>query len=374
MKITSLKTCIVNNPGRGYVFVKVQTDEGIHGWGEGTLEAQERAVALAIEHLSGYILGKDPTRIEYLWQILRRHGFWRGGVVINTALSAIEQALWDITGKAFGQPVYRLLGGACRDRVRCYCHGAAPNVKNILQRGWQAIKTGAGGYGKDGRFHEETVIEDTIANVRSMREAGGDSLTIMVDCHGRFRPSLAVRLIHALESFKLYFLEEPVPPDNVEAYKKIAECGSPMDIATGERLFTRWDFRTLIEKQYVDVIQPDVTHCGGILELRKIAAMAETYHIRVAPHNPNGPICTAASVHLAAVLPNFCILEYHDAGPLRDEIQLGKPMKPINGYIELPTKPGLGVELDEERMEKEGVYKPSNYAALFDADGAPADV
>ncbi|MBI2190851.1 MAG: galactonate dehydratase [Planctomycetes bacterium] len=374
MKIKGLKTYILPNPGRSYVFVKVMTDEGIHGWGEGTLESQETSVVSAIEHLSGYIIDRDPTRVEFLWQSMRRHGFWRGGVVINSAMSAIEQALWDITGKAFGQPVYRLLGGACRDRIRCYCHGAAPHVREIMGRGWKAIKTGAGGYGKDGRFHEETVIADTVANIAGMREAGGDSLAILVDCHGRFRPALALRLIRALEPYRLFFLEEPVPPDNVEAYRRISECGSPMDIATGERLFTRWGFRTLIEEQYVDVIQPDVTHCGGISELRKIAAMAEIYHIQVAPHNPNGPLCTAASVHVAASLPNFNILEYHDSGPLRDEIQVGPAMKPVEGYIELPTRPGLGVELDEERLKRAPAFKPSNYSSLLDGDGAPADV
>ncbi|MDA0839246.1 MAG: galactonate dehydratase [Planctomycetota bacterium] len=373
MKITELKTYLVNNGVRGYVFLKMETDEGIHGWGEGTLESKERAVVATIHDMKHHVIGEDPTRIEYLWQCLRRHGFWRGGVVTNTALSAMDQALWDITGKAFGQPVYKLLGGACRDRIRCYCHGSASNVKEKFDEGWRAIKCGAGGVDAHGIFREGSVIPECVENLSKMRELVGEEMDIMVDAHGRFRPSMAVRLARAVEPFNLLFLEEPVPPDNVDAFAKLRDSQPSVDIATGERLFMRWGFRRLIEQQYVDVIQPDICHCGGISELRKIAAMAETYHLKVAPHNPNGPVATAASVHVAAAIPNFLNLETVVVEDLWNELVTEDVFRPQNSYLSLPTQPGLGIELNEDRLAAEGEFKQVPYRKVFESDGTPGD-
>lgn len=375
MKIVDVKTSIMESPGREYVFVKVQTDEGIHGWGEATLEMKQGTVAAAVHDLQGYVLGEDPTRIDYLWQRMYRHGFWRGGVAILSGLSAIEQALWDITGKAYGQPVYKLLGGAVRDYIPCYTHTGDPNrARELMEEGWRAFKFGPGGRRANGNVVDEReLVRSTATAYEAMRKTVGDEVQLMCDCHGRFRPAVAIRLGKALEPYGLTFFEEPVPPDNIMALKNVREAGLSMDLATGERAFTKWGYRELIEHQLVDVIQPDICHDGGIKETLKIAAMAETYNILVAPHNPNGPVGTAASVHAAAVMPNFSILEYA-LSPTRDACQAGDVFKAVNGRIELPTKPGLGVELDEDYLARHPWTGVKIWPGLRFADGGITDV
>ena len=297
MKITDVKTFIMRGIARNWLFVKIDTAEGIHGWGEGTLEEQEKSVKQTVLHYAPRLIGEDPTPIERHWQILYRHGFWRGGVVLNSALSAIDMALWDIQGKALGVPVYRLLGGP------------------------------------------------------------------MSDNHGRSRPSLAIRQIRAVEEFGLLFFEEPVPPDNLDALAVLRKETMGVDLATGERLFTRWGYKDLLERQLVDVIQPDIAHTGGISEMRRISAMAETYYIQVAPHNPNGPIATAASVHLSAAIANLLILEHALSPPWHDRVQID-PIVLKDGYFELPTAPGLGVELDMDVLNSRP-YEPRPHAGAF---------
>lgn len=375
MKVVEIKTYIMESPGREYVFVKVMTDEGIHGWGEGTLEMKQGTVAAAVKDLEGFVLGEDPTRIDYLWQRMYRHGFWRPGVAVLSAISALEQALWDITGKAYGQPVYRLLGGAVRNYIPCYTHCGNPQrALELMEQGWRAFKSGpGGGRGGSGIIDERQLVRDAARSFEAMRKAVGDDVELMCDAHGRFRPGVAIRLGRALEPYNLLFYEEPVPPDNILALKNVRAAGLSMDLATGERAFTKWGFRELLENQLVDVIQPDVCHCGGIKELLKIAAMAETYNIVVAPHNPNGPVATAASVHAAACMPNFLILEYA-LSPTRDECQAGEVFKAVNGRIELPTRPGLGIELDEAYLERHPWQGVKLWRGLHYADGGVADV
>ena len=374
MKAVEIKTYIVESPGRDYVFVKVQTDEGIHGWGEGTLEMKQGTVAAAVRDLQGFVLGEDPTRVDYLWQRMYRHAFWRGGEAVLSAISAIEQALWDITGKAYGQPVYKLLGGAVRDYIPCYTHTGEPQrALRLMEEGWRAFKFGPSGRRDTAVVDERQMVRDTARAYETMRKAVGTGVELMCDCHGRWRPSVAIRLGKALEPYDLLFFEEPVPPDNVMALKTVREAGLTMDLATGERAFTKWGYRELVENQLVDVIQPDICHVGGIKEILKIAAIAETYSIVVAPHNPNGPVGTAASVHASACTPNFLILEYA-LSPTRDECQAGDVLKAVNGRIELPTKPGLGIELDESYLESHPWQGVKPERGLFYADGGVADV
>jgi len=372
MKITAVKPFLMAGVRQTWVFVKVETDEGVHGWGEGSLEGQEKTVAQAVEHMAPRVIGQDPTCVERHWQVLYRHGFWRGGVVLNSAVSAIDQALWDITGKAYGVPVYKLLGGPVRDRVRAYTHaGGAEQAKKLADdEGFTGFKTGGMPW-KD-TIDPAEVVPWFREHIRSMREALGPGVDIMVDNHGRAWPSLAIRQIQAVEEYELFFFEEPVPPDNLDALAQLRRVPFQADLATGERLFTRWGYKDLIERQLVDVIQPDICHCGGISEIRRIAAMAETYYIRVAPHNPNGPVATAASIQLAAAIPNFSILEYAHTQPWFDRVQK-RPLRRVDGYFELPTEPGLGIDLDEDVIAGRP-YEAHPYRGVFYTDGGVADV
>lgn len=377
MKITRIETLLAFGGRQTWVFVQVETDVGITGVGEASLEGKEKAVCAAVEDLSRHIIGRDPTRIEHNWQIMYRHGFWRGGVVLNTAISGIEQALWDIAGKDMGVPVYRLLGGACRDRLELYTHvggrtldDLARNTLALMEQGWRAFKIGSLGF--EGYPTERRCIEAVVERVRVMREATGPDVRIAMDAHGRHLPSQAIRLIRALEPYDLFFFEEPVPPDNVEAYAPLAKAGLNTPIAAGERLFTKWGFKDLLERQYVDIVQPDVCHDGGIMETLKIAALAETYYVPVAPHNPNGPVATAASMQVGAALPGFLILEYAQNQPWRDQV-IKRPLEIVDGWVQLPTEPGLGVELDYEGIARLA-YQPRDYSGSFWPDGGVADI
>ena len=298
MKITDIKTFLVKGGNRNWVFCKVETDEGVHGWGEGTLERHEQAVKSGIKTLSEGLIGRDPTEIERNWQIMYRHGFWRGGVVMGSAMAAIDIALWDVTGKIYNLPVYKMLGGAVRDRVRAYTHAGD------LRGGWDAVDQGFSAFKTGGwdlstpEFHEKDVVDDLHEKIKEMRDYLGPDVQIMIDNHGRSRPSVAIRQMAAVEEFDITFFEEPVPPDNLDAMEQIRNSSVTMDIATGERLFFRHGFRDILHRRLTDVIQPDIAHTGGISEIKRIASMAEIEYIKFAPHNPNGPIATAASMHV----------------------------------------------------------------------------
>lgn len=376
MKITAIKTSFMRVDRQNWHFVRIETDEGIHGIGEASLEGREKTVDAAVHEFERYLMGQDPTRVSHLWQIMYRHGFWRGGVVLNSALSGIEQALWDIKGKALGVPVYELLGGRSRDRVRVYTHcggptpeAAAERAVQLVEQGYSALKFGPW---PRGTTDERVVVRWVEKYFGAIRNAVGPDVDLMVDNHGKSAPGPAIEIMRALEPFNLLFFEEPTPPDNILALQKVAEHKANVRLATGERLFTKWGFRELLEKQIVDVIQPDICHDGGILETRNIAAMAEAYYVKVAPHNPNGPVATAASVQLAAAIPNFLILELAQSEPYRTQVQkVG--LKVEKGYINLPTGPGLGIELDEEVIAAHP-YRASDYNGMFAEDGSVADV
>ncbi len=370
MKITKLKTFITRGVERNWLFVKVETDAGVHGWGEATLEFHPLIVEAAIQDLSRHIVGQDPTRIEYLWQTMFRHRFWRGGVVMNSAISGVDQALWDIAGKAYDAPVYKLLGGECRDRIRVYAHGGWKNAAELLDLGFTGMKMG---YADP---ETNSADPDLLGeNVRKACEAVPKDFAVMVDNHGTATPQDAHQQILACEPYNLLFFEEPCPPDNVEVLSRLAAAHYRTPLATGERLYTRWGFQRVIENQWVAVVQPDLCHAGGISEVRRIAAMAETYYIKVAPHNPNGPVSTAASLHLCAAIPNFLILEYYHANePWRSQFQTQDETIAVkDGYLELPTAPGLGIDLDEDLLMSRP-YEPLTVWGRFGEDGGPLDV
>src|SRR6516165_8724556 len=311
MKITDIKTLVVNAIMRNWVFVKVETDQpGLYGWGEATVEWKTRAVVGCIEDYKPMLVGRDPTRIEFLWQIMYRHSFFRLGTIGATAMAGIEQACWDILGKSLGVPVYKLFGGRVRDKVRMYTHlgggdmravyetfDAAPLIdlaQKVVARGYTAVKVvfvpysePLEGIGKVRRFAEL---------MRRLREAVGDDIDIMIDFHGRTYPAMAIQYINAVEEFRPFFCEEPVPPENVEALVEVTRAVR-VPIATGERLVGRGQFRPVLEQRACHVIQPELCHCGGLWEAKKIAAMAEAYYIGVAPHNPLGPVANAAALH-----------------------------------------------------------------------------
>jgi galactonate dehydratase len=373
MKITDLRTYLTWAGLRNWVFVKVVTDGGLHGWGEATLESKEETVRACIHELGQLLIGKDPLAVEHQWQALYRR-FWRGGVVLNSALAALDQALWDIRGKAWGVPVYQLLGGPTRRRLRLYTHVGMYDPRHMeadaqrdIADGFTAIKTGA--WLGDSALPEREWIFAFADRVERLRKVVGPEVDILIDNHGRSRAATAVRLMDALQPYRLLWLEEPTPPEDIEALAQVRSAGPRMDLATGERLYSKWDFLPLLERRLADVIQPDLCHAGGITECKKIAAMAEAFYIQVAPHNPQGPVSTAAAAHLAMAIPNFMILEFVRQESYRCRV-LRESWTIHNGYLEVPELPGLGVELDEEAI----AASPARKVRMIDASNADSSV
>ena len=369
MKIAAVSTLVVNARMRNWVFVKVETDEpGLVGWGEASLEWKTRAVAGAVADFAPMLVGQDPARIEHLYQMMYRQSFFRMGVIGMSAVSGIEQALWDIRGKVLGVPVYELLGGLVRDRVRMYTHLGGGEMKAVYETQYssepqvfveRALEVKARGYSAiKVLITPPTETLNPIAAYRyaermmaALREGLGEEMDIMVDFHGRQFPGNAIEFCRVLAPFRPYFIEEPVPPENVDALVEVRRASS-VPIATGERLVTRFAFRELFEKQACHIIQPDLSHCGGLWEAKKIAAMAETYFMGVAPHNPLGPVANAAALHFALSTPNFLIQEdmLSDV-PWRWDV-VRSSLETKDGYW-LPTSaPGLGIEVDEAAAAK----------------------
>ncbi|TMJ08900.1 MAG: mandelate racemase/muconate lactonizing enzyme family protein [Bacillati bacterium ANGP1] len=375
MRITEVKTYVMGTNWRNLVFVKVLTDEGVYGIGEATLQNGEESVTAYLQAASRrHVIGSDPFNIEDLWLRMFRNDFWRGGVFAYTGISAVEIACWDIIGKVTGQPIYRLLGGAVRDRIPAYGNGwytverrpeeFASAAKRAIAKGYQALKVdpfGAGGYELTRKEHRLSV-----SIVEAIRNAVGDAVEILIEGHGRFSPATAIALAKDLEAFHPGWFEEPVPPENFAELRKAAEKIA-IPIATGERCFARYGYRELLESRAADIIQPDVLHAGGLLEVKKIAAMADAYFVTVAPHNSNGPVCTAASVQLGFTVPNFKMQECFDdfVEPYVKEAVPGCPQV-VDGAFSTPHGPGLGVDLREDVIE-EHPYRPLHFN-LWDAD------
>ncbi len=355
MKVTDVKAFLVDCFRTNWVFVKVETDDGVYGVGEGTLEYKEKAFLGALAHIREYLVGQNPLDIERHFHALYRDAYWRGGPVLMSALSAVETALWDILGKHLGVPVCQLLGGRANDKVRIYVNGwfagakepeeFAAKAKAAAARGVTALKWDP--FGKNYRQLPGAELDKALRCVAAVREAVGNGVDLLIEGHGRFDVPTGITIAKELEPFKPMWFEEPVPPDNLEALKAVRDK-SPVPIAAGERLYSHWDYRRLFDSRAADYIQPDVSHAGGLMQLKKIAAEAETRYIPFAPHNPSGPVANAATLQIAACCPNFCILEimYSDVVWRKDVTD--EQLTYADGYITVPDKPGLGITLNEE--------------------------
>jgi len=359
MKITKLETYIV--PPR-WLFLKIETDEGITGWGEPVIEGRAATVEAAVQELSTYLVGQDPLRIEDHWNVMYRSGFYRGGPILMSAIAGIDQALWDIKGKYYNAPVYELMGGACRDSIRVYSWigGDRPSdvgqaAREVVDRGFTAIKMNATEELQYIDSHEK--VDQVLERVAAIREAVGDYVGIGIDFHGRVHKPMAKILAKELEQYRPMFIEEPVLPQNNEALREIANL-TATPIATGERMFSRWDFKQLLSDGYADIIQPDLSHAGGITEVKKIASMAEAYDVALAPHCPLGPIALAACLQVDATSHNAFIQEqslgihYNQGSDLLDYLKDPSVFDYNDGFVKMPKGPGLGVEVDEERVKK----------------------
>ena len=359
MKITNIKTFVVDCFRTNWVFVKVYTDEGITGVGEGTLEYKEKALVGAVEHIKSYLVGKDPTQIEKHYHDIYRDAYWRGGAVLMSALSAVEMALWDILGKSLGVPVYQLLGGKVNEDCRIYVNGwfagakepeeFGAKAKEAVKRGVTAMKWDP--FGKSYLQISNQDLDKALRCIAAVREAVGDKVDLLIEAHGRFDVPTGIKIAQEVACFKPMLLEEPVPPNNLEALAAVREK-SPVAISAGERLYTRFDYNELFRRRACDYIQPDISHAGGIMELKKLAAIAEANYIPFAPHNPSGPIANAATMQIAACCPNFCILEimYSDVD-YRCDITT-EDLIYDQGRLKITDKPGLGIELNEEECLK----------------------
>lgn len=359
MKITKITTFIV--PPR-WCFVKIETDEGICGWGEPVLEGWAHAVASTVEEIAQYLVGKDPFLIEDHWTVMYRAGFYRGGGIHMSAIAGIDQALWDIKGKALDVPVYQLLGGKVRDKIKVYSWigGDRPSdtarmAREVADRGFTAIKMNGTEELQYVDTHDK--VDAVLERVQAVREEMGPHFGIGIDFHGRVHKPMAKVLAKELEPYKLMFIEEPVLSEHAECLKEIANhCSTP--IALGERLFSRWDFKNILHEGYVDIIQPDPSHAGGITETKKIAAMAESYDIALALHCPLGPIALAANLQLDAVCYNAFIQEqslgihYNQGSDLLDYITDRSVFDYKDGYVAIPDGPGLGITINEEHVRK----------------------
>lgn len=351
MRITGFETVPIE--GRAMI-LKMHTDEGVVGFGEPLNYEHWRVVAQAVQDMAEYLVGRDPSQIEDHWQAMYRSSYARSMPILVGALSGIEMAMWDVVGKMFGVPVWKLLGGSVRERVRVYTgigggdtlEGLAEAAREKVEMGFTAVKMG--GSSKPVRYVDNPkTVKEVVDRVAVVREAVGDEVDIAVDLHRRFSPAMATVVCRELEPFHLLFAEEPCHPENDNPIRDLSRS-TTVPIATGERHLTRWGFRELIEKEGCAILQPDIRHCGGISELRKIANMAETHYMAIAPHNAAGPVGVAASIHVCASVPNFLICE---GGNKLGQGLFNTPLTFKDGFIELPTAPGLGVDMEDAAIE-----------------------
>ena len=356
MKIVDVKSAVMGTAWRNLTFVRVITDEGLEGVGEvRMLNHTDALLGYLAEAVPNHVLGHDPANIEDLVRRMYLNDYARAGEIAMSAIATIEIACWDILGKKLGQPVYKLLGGAVRDKIKAYANGWYTVERTPVDFSAAAIRAVAKGYRTlkfdpfGAGFYELERGEKlrTVALVEAVRDAVGPDVELLIEMHGRFNPATAIEMARELEPFKPSWIEEPVPPENLAALKKVSDRLN-IPIATGERIHTRYDYRQLFELQAADIIQPDITHFGGLLETRKLAAWAEAYYVLVAPHNVGGPVSTAAALHFAAATTNFKIQE-HFNDFAEDWVKAAAPGNPevIDGYFALPQGPGLGVQLNE---------------------------
>jgi len=363
---------------RNYVYVLVDTEDGITGLGEASLGGQTHAVLGAIKDLEPLLVGADASRIEHIWQQAYRHAFWHGGVTFLSALAGIEVALWDIKGQALGVPIWQLMGGRVRDRIRAYANGPrgdtpealAESAAGLVAQGFTGVKMGP--FEATPTLAPRRMIQAGVEKVRAVRDAVGPEVDIMVDAHGRLSPPAAVRASEALAPFGILFLEEPTLPTHAPALIRVARK-SPIPIAVGERHYSRWAYPELLASRAIGVVQPDIIQSGGIAEARKIAAMAEMHFVPVAPHNPWSWVNTVASLHLDAVTPNFLIQEViTEPEPWKDAVVVGAPVMDAEGHFPIPDRPGLGITLDLEACRRHPPVE-GRPPALWHDDGSVAD-
>jgi galactonate dehydratase len=391
MKITNIETLVCHARMRNWVFVKVTTDQsGLYGWGEATLEWHTRAVCGAIDDIKTLLIGQDPTRVEHLWQTVYRQHFWHGnGLVRATALSGVDIALWDILGKVAGLPCYKLWGGPVRDYVRMYCHLGGGRMEDFYETrvedarrfadlAQQAVESGFSAF-KCMAVPPTAAVEGlkpvkaAEACVQAMRERVGDDVDIMVDCHARPSPAMGMRFARALDAYGLYFLEEPCWPEQPEALADIAAAVAT-PIATGERLTSLEQFQRMFSLRACSVAQPDITHCGGLSAVRRIAALAQASRISLAPHNPQGPVSTAASLQLGFAEPDYIICEtVHTDVPWREDVvREGINYDTRTRTVRPGQSSGLGIELDEKEISKHP-FEPEALQRVFYRDGSVGD-
>jgi len=355
MKITDYKLYKV--PPR-WLFLKIETDSGIVGWGEPVIEGRANTVREAVKELMDNLIGKNPLYIEDHWNLMYRAGFYRGGPILMSAISGIDQALWDIKGKYYNAPIHELLGGACRDKIEIYSWvgGDEPQVlieeiDKVIEKGFKTIKIN--GTGRLDYIDSYDKVDELLLRMGKIRENYGNSLNVGIDFHGRVHKPMAKILFNKLEEYNPIFIEEPLHSENIVTINRIA-MNTNIPIALGERLYSRWDFKNVFETRCVDIIQPDLSHAGGITECRKIATMAECYDVALAPHCPLGPIALAACLQIDAVSYNATIQEqslgihYNQGNDLLDYIKNKDVFRYEDGFVEIPKGPGLGIEVDEE--------------------------
>lgn len=359
MKVTAIKTFVCHAYRTNWVFVKVMTDSGLYGVGEATLEYREPTVVQAIMELERYLVGKDPHNIEAFWHDTCRDAYWRGGVVLMSALAGVEMALWDIKGKDLGVPVYKLLGGKVRDSVKCYANGwfagaktpeeFAGKAKIAVENGFIGLKWDP--FGKAYLNIDPKSLNDALDCVAAVKDAVGDKVHLIIEGHGRFNVPTAVRIGNALEKFGILWFEEPIPPDDKKGIAWVrSKIATP--VSGGERLYSRFEYADYLRMECADFWQPDVSHAGGIMEVRKIASMAEAHYIPVCPHNPSGPVANAATLQLAACTPNFYLLETMSNDiPWRADVSTER-VKFENSEMFIPDLPGLGIDINEEEIAK----------------------
>ena len=391
MKITAIESLVCHARMRNWVFVKVVTDQpGLHGWGEATLEWHTRSIVAAIEDLAPLLIGEDPRRVEHLWQMMYRQHFWHGhGVVRSTAISGIDIALWDIAGKIAGMPCSQLWGGPVRDYIRTYCHLGGGKMEDFYETpvddakrfGELAAQAVADGY----TAFKSMAVPPTMpleglrpvrraeAAVAAMRDAVGDDIDIMVDCHARPSPAMGLKFGKALDPYGLYFFEEPCWPESVDGLAMI-NAATTTPVATGERVTELSAFRELFAQRACEVCQLDLTHCGGFTNARRIAALADAHRISLAPHNPQGPVSTAASLEFGFSQPGYIICEtVHADVPWRqDVVSEGYTIEPEGRIVRPNTRPGLGIDIDEAEVAKHP-FEQELLQRVFYRDGAIGD-
>jgi galactonate dehydratase len=386
IKITRLEIIPVHSCRT--IFVKMHTDAGIVGIGEGTVEGRIPTTTAAIQELEKYLIGKDPRLVAHHWQAIYRHAFYRGGIILTSALSAVDIAMWDIKGKALGVPVYELLGGLTRTKLRCYGQAGTPEgAKQVLAEGYQSMKVGVtSARGRNSRYVENPdFIQAVVENIKAIRETIGPKVDMGIELHGDHQPQTSMLLIKALEPFQPWFFEEPIQFQNLPLMADMAKK-THIPFATGERMVTKWQFRDLLSLGAASLLQPDVTHCGGITELKAIATLAEAYYAGMLPHAKEGIVGAVASMHVAATIPNFVAHELPSlqAVPKENKVErsylgksyITKPLVMDQGEIYVKDNfsgPGLGIQLDEHLVDNERGIPEWEFPEMWDEDGAVHD-